>query len=319
VSAVNELASLAENIDWPDHASETRAHEHAKGLGALDLLVEWVSGVQGQYPPALARRPRLMIFAADHGVAGAEVSRHQVGYAAQRADQLRSGTNEPAGLAAGAAVGVRVLDLATSGRIDREDALPAAAVTAAIALGVAAADEEIDAGADLVILGSIGAGASTCAAALTSVLTGIEPIRCVGRGSGNDDAAWMRKASAVRDARHRAWPHRSEPLELLRVTGGADVAATVGFLLQAAARRTPVLLDGSVVAAAGLLAASVHPRVTRWWRVPQLTPEPAHALALAQLGLTAIFDLGLSAGDGTGGLLALPLIQSAISLHLADV
>ena len=316
---MSELAARAERIGWPDHDAETAASRHGRRIGALDDLVRWLAGVQGSYPPAAPRRPRLVVFAADHGVALEDVSLNRVGHATASAQALRSGSLEPAGIAAGAGVGIVVVESALSGRIDQEDALPLDEVEKAIALGGAVADQEIDAGADLLIVASVGAGSSTCAATLISVLTAVEPIRCVGRGSGIGDAAWMRKASIVRDARRRGWPHRSEPLDLLRVVGGADVAAMVGFALHAAARRTPVLLDGVLTAAAALVAASVQPRIPRWQQVPQLTPEPAQRLAANQLGLVPIVDLGLSIADGTGGLLALPLVQTAVRLHLADV
>jgi nicotinate-nucleotide--dimethylbenzimidazole phosphoribosyltransferase len=93
------------------------------------------------------------------------------------------------------------------------------------------------------------------------------------------------------------------------------VAAMTGFIFQAAIRRTPVLLDGVVAAAAAMVAAAAQPRVTRWCRAAQLTPEPAHEIALARVGLTALLDLGITAGDGTGGLLAVPLLRAAVRLH----
>src|SRR5439155_5668596 len=171
-------------------------------------------------------------------------------------------------LATFAGASVRVVDVALdtadgddrhrvrrgSGRIDREDALTADETEKAFAVGRALADEEVDAGADLLIPASLGVGATTPAATLVAALTNTEPVAVIGRGSGIDDAGWIRKAAAVRDALRRARPHVRDPLTLLRVAGGADVAALTGFCVQAALRRTPVLLDGLVVGAAALLA-----------------------------------------------------------------
>jgi nicotinate-nucleotide--dimethylbenzimidazole phosphoribosyltransferase len=320
VNTVNDLAARAESIGWPDHAAEQSAVEHKGGLGALDLLGEWVAGVQGSYPVRSFERARVIVFAADHGVAAAQVSRHQIGYAGEQAAVIRSGDGDLNDLAALTGAGVRVIGFPPSARIDREDALSAEAVAEAIATGIAAADDEIDAGADLLIMGNVGAASTTSAAALVSTLAGIEPVKTVGRGSGIDDDTWMRKATAVRDARRRSWPHRNDAVELLRVGGGADVAAMAGFAFQAAVRRTPLLLDGVLATAAGFAASTVQPRVARWWRGAQLTPEPAHQLALSRLGLTAILDLGVTSTDGTGGLLALPLVRAAIRPHRsADV
>ena len=120
---------------------------------------------------------------------------------------------------------------------------------------------------------------------LVAALTGAEPVAVVGRGSGIDDEAWMRKAAAVRDALRRARPHARDPLALLRVAGGADLAVLAGFLAQAAVRRTPVLLDGLVVVAAALVADELAPGARDWWLLAQRSPEPALALAAEHLEL----------------------------------
>ena len=312
------FASGAENIGWPEHEPERTAHEHADGRGTLDLLAEWLAGVQGTYPIRAFTRARLVIFAADHGLAVEGVSRHQLGHAREAAAAIVSGTAAIAGLAELSGVGIRVVEFDAGARIDRHDAASAETIEVATALGAATADAEIDAGADLLIMGGIGAGGTSTAAALISILASVEPVKTIGRGSGIDDDAWMRKTSAVRDARHRGWAHRNDPTDLLRVVGGADVAAMAGFAFQAAARRTPLLIDGVVATAAAMVAAAAQPRLTRWWRAAQLTPEPAHALALGRLGLTPVLDLGVVAADGTGGLLALPLLRAAVQLHTPE-
>ena len=166
-----------------------------------------------------------------------------------------------------------------SGRIDREDALTAAEAERAFALGRALADEEVDGGADLLVPAALGVGASTPASVLVAALTGAEPVATIGRGSGIDDAGWMRKAAAVRDALRRAKPHARDPLALLRVAGGADLAALAGFCLQAAARRTPVLLDGLVIGAAALVADELDGGRARrggcWPSAPPSRPWPS--------------------------------------------
>jgi nicotinate-nucleotide--dimethylbenzimidazole phosphoribosyltransferase len=237
-------------------------------------------------------------------------------------------------LARAVGVGVRALDLSvaldtdpaaskfkirrSSGRIDREDALTADEAERALAAGVAIADEEIDSGAQLLIAGDLGIGNTTPASVLISVLTGVEPIKVVGRGTGIDDAGWIRKCAAIRDARRRAWPHRDDLTRLLATAGGADLAAMTGFLLQAAHRRTPVLLDGLVVSAAALAAQLGNPRVVHWMQAAHLSAEPAHELALQRLELTPILRLGMRLGEGTGALVALPVLRAA-ALSLAEM
>jgi nicotinate-nucleotide--dimethylbenzimidazole phosphoribosyltransferase len=133
----------------------------------------------------------------------------------------------------------------------------------------------------------------------------------VGRGTGVDDAGWMRKAAAIRDALRRGRPVRREPVALLRTVGGADLAAMAGFLAQAAARRTPVLLDGMVVGAAALVAEELAPGARAWWLAGHRSVEPAHTLLLEHLGLEPLLDLGMRLGEGSGALAALPLVLMA--------
>src|SRR5262249_38674588 len=165
-------------------------------------------------------------------------------------------------LAAAAGAAVRVVDVAVdceparaassvvtrhkvrrgSGAIHLRDALTDVEVAQALSAGVAIADEEIDQGADLLIAGDMGIGNTTPAAVLIAALTGTEPVGVVGRGSGIDDAGWMRKTAAIRDALRRARPVVPDPVVLARTVGGADIAAMAAFLAQAALRRTPVIL-----------------------------------------------------------------------------
>jgi nicotinate-nucleotide--dimethylbenzimidazole phosphoribosyltransferase len=157
----------------------------------------------------------------------------------------------------------------------------------------------------------MGIGNTTPAAALVGLLCGKDPASVVGRGTGIDDLTWMRKTAAVRDAMRRGRPHKGDPVGLLGVVGGADIAAMVGFLLGAAARRTPVLLDGVVPCAAAVVAHRVAFRSREWWQAGHRSTEPAQAAALERLSLQPIVDLGMRLGEGTGALVALPVLAAA--------
>jgi nicotinate-nucleotide--dimethylbenzimidazole phosphoribosyltransferase len=183
-----------------------------------------------------------------------------------------------------------------------------------VAVGRELADEEVDSGADLLVAGAVGVGATTPASALVAAITGVEPVAVVGRGSGIDDDAWMRKAAAIRDTLRRARPHVRDPLALLRVAGGVDLAVLAGFLLQAAVRRTPALIDGLVAGAAALVADELAPGARAWWLLGQRSPEPAMALAAEHLELPPLLDLGVRLEDGTGALTAVPLLSMAARL-----
>jgi nicotinate-nucleotide--dimethylbenzimidazole phosphoribosyltransferase len=201
-----------------------------------------------------------------------------------------------------------------SAAIDRQESLNPAQAAAALAAGKAIADEEVDSGADLLIAGDMGIGNTTPAAVLVAALTGAEPVAVVGRGTGIDDAAWMRKAAAVRDARRRAMSVVTDPAELLRAVAGADITALAAFLAQAAVRRTPVILDGVVSTAAALVAERLAPGAREWWVAGHASPEPAHELALRHLDLEPLLDMGMRLGEGTGALAALPLVSGATRL-----
>jgi len=236
-------------------------------------------------------------------------------------------------LAAAAGAAVRVVDVAVdcdpatvagpplitrhkvrrgSGAIHRQDALTDAEVTQALGAGVTIADEEVDRGADLLVAGDMGIGNTTPAAVLVAALTGAEPVAVVGRGSGIDDAGWMRKTAAIRDALRRARPVVGDPIALVRTAGGADIAAMTGFLAQAAVRRTPVILDGVAVGAAAMLAEELAPGARQWWVAGHRSVEPAHTMALQHLELEPILDLGMRLGEGSGAVAALPLVQMAV-------
>ncbi len=309
-------------------------------LGRLEDLSVWVASCQGDCPPTQFTRARVVVFAGDHGVARAGVSAYPPEVTAQMVTNIEAGGAAINILAEAAGATVRVVDMAvnrdesttdatmahptdatmahkvrrSSGNIATEDAMHLDEAIAAIEAGRRIADDEVDAGADLLIVGDMGIGNTTAATALIAALIGTEPVAAVGRGTGIDDAAWSRKTAAVRDALYRSRDRRDDPVALLAACGGADLAAMAGFCAQSAVRRTPLLLDGVVVTAAALVADRMAPGARSWWRAGHRSPEPAHTLALAELGLEPIIDLGLRLGEGTGAAVALPILRAAVSL-----
>ncbi len=303
----------------------------AGALGRLEDLSVWVSACQGLCPPKQFEDARVVVFAGDHGVARTGVSAYPPEVTAQMVANIDEGGAAINVLAGIAGASVRVVDIAvdceqplteaigahkvrrSSGNIALEDAMSDEEVVAAVEAGRQLADDEVDAGADLLIAGDMGIGNTTTATALIATLTDTEPVAAVGRGTGIDDAAWARKTAAVRDAMFRARQFRPDPVGLLRTCGGADLAAMAGFCAQAAVRRTPLLLDGVVVTAAALVADRMAPGARAWWQAGHRSTEPAHTLALAHLELVPIVDLGLRLGEGTGAALALPVLRAAVA------
>ena len=295
-------------------------------LGRLEDLSVWVAACQGHCPPRQFERSRVVVFAGDHGVVRDGVSAYPQEVTGQMMATIESGRAAINVLAEIAGATVRLVDVSVdnnlsspykvrgpSGNIAIQDALEYDEAIAAVEVGRRVADEEVDAGADLLIVGDLGIGNTTAATALIATLIHSEPVVVVGRGSGIDDAGWARKTAAVRDAMYRAGAVRSEPLRLLAACGGADLAAMAGFCAQAAVRRTPLLLDGVVVTAAALVADRMAPGARAWWQAGHRSTEPAHGLALAQLGLEPIVDLGMRLGEGTGAAIALPVVRAAVA------
>jgi nicotinate-nucleotide--dimethylbenzimidazole phosphoribosyltransferase len=287
----------------------------------------WIAACQGVCPPRPFARPRVVVFAGDHGIAASGVSAYPSEVTGQMVANFLVGGAAVNVLAAAAGATVRVVDMAvdaatpdrvaqfkvrrSSGSIDREDALTEAETDKAIAAGRLIADEEIDGGADLLVAGDMGIGNTTPSGVLVAALTGAEPVAVVGRGTGIDDQAWMRKAAAVRDALRRARKVSGDPVALLRTSAGADLAAMAGFLAQAAVRRTPVVLDGMVVTAAAAVAEQLAPGAKQWWVAGHRSVEPAHTLVLDHLGLRPLLELDMRLGEGSGAVVALPLVLMA--------
>ncbi|MFF8312998.1 nicotinate-nucleotide--dimethylbenzimidazole phosphoribosyltransferase [Streptomyces lydicus] len=340
MSALN-LDDFANLIERPDGGVRRDAEERRArlavppgALGRLDELGEWLAGVQQQVPVRSLERPRVVLFAGDHGVAELGVSARPAGGTKDLVRAVLDGASPVAVLARGAGAQVRVVDMSVdcdpadlpeevtrhrvrrgSGRIDIEDALTAEEAEAAFRAGTALADEEADAGTDVVVLGDLSVGGTTAASTLIAALCGTDASVVTGRGGAPiDDLAWMRKCAAIRDALRRARPVLGDQLELLATVGGADLTAMTAFLLQSAVRRTPVILDGVVSAACALVAQRVAFRAPDWWLAGQASGEPAQAKALDRIALNPLLDHGVTAGEGTGALLALPLVQAAAAL-----
>ncbi len=299
-------------------------------LGRLEDLSVWIASCQGHCPPRQFERARVVVFAGDHGVARSGVSAYPPEVTAQMVANIDAGGAAINTLAAIAHATVRIADLAVdadplseqigahkvrraSGDIAVQDALTDDETASAIAAGQQIADEEVDAGADLLIAGDMGIGNTTAAAVLVAALTNAEPVVVVGFGSGIDDAGWARKTAIVRDALFRTRQVLPDPVALLRSCGGADLAAIAGFCAQAAVRRTPLLLDGMAVTAAALVAERLAPGARQWWQAGHRSTEPGHTLALAALELDPILDLRMRLGEGTGATLALPVLRAAVA------
>jgi len=158
----------------------------------------------------------------------------------------------------------------------------------------------------------MGIANTTSSAALVCAFTGADPVQATGRGTGVDDATYARKVEVVAAALALHKPNRSDPLGVLAAVGGFEHVALTGFILGAAALRVPVILDGMIAGAAALAACAFAPDACGACVAGHRSVEPGHRITLDHLGLQPLIDLGLRLGEGTGALLALPLVGSAV-------
>lgn len=310
-------------------------------LGRLGELAVWVASCQGEVPPLPVENVRLVIFAGDHGVAQHGVSAFPPAITGAMVRTFLGGRAGVSALAKAHGVQVRVLDLGVdedfpdldaatrealtqhkirrgSGAIHLEDALTAEETTAALEAGAAVAREEVAAGAQLLISGDMGIGNTTPAAAMVAAGLGLPASEVTGRGTGIGDDALRTKTDVITAALERAGERAGDPVETLAALGSADLAATTGYLLEAARSGTPVLLDGLMSVACALTADRIEPGAATWYAAGHRSTEPAQSMALEKLGLEPLLDLDLRLGEGSGAVAAVPVVRSAVAL-LRDV
>jgi nicotinate-nucleotide--dimethylbenzimidazole phosphoribosyltransferase len=298
-------------------------------LGRLEDLSVQLAGIASQCPPPLPEPAVVAVFAADHGVHAKGVSPWPQEVTAQMvANFLASGAAVNAIAAqAGAAVCVVDVGVATNlptaqGLLSRKvrpgtaDMTEGPAMTLeearlAVETGIKVAADLVDEGNRCLITGDMGIANTTASATLIAVFTGSTPALVTGRGTGIDDPTWARKVEVVRRALdlHRCDP--ASPLETLAAVGGLEHAALAGFILGGAARRVPVLLDGVIACAAAVAARAFAPQVTEYLIAGHLSTEPGALRALDALGLQPLLDLGMRLGEGSGAVLALPVVAAA--------
>ncbi|GAB3150238.1 hypothetical protein GCM10027290_37550 [Micromonospora sonneratiae] len=286
------------------------------GLGGLKQVVGFAAATQGSVTPTAWESVRVLLLHGDHeGGASAGTT---PGESARRAAQARAGTGPLAGLAAGVGASLQVVEAPLSAPIEDGPALSAEAVEAALRYGWQLADEAVESGVQLIVLAACGAGAEAAATAVLAATAGAEPVAVLGRvttpGEQVDDAAWMIRCGTVRDALRRTRHIERGPKDVLAQLGGGDIAIATGVLLGATARRTPVLLDGLVGVAAGLISRDLGGQARHWCLLPDDGGHPGVRLAADVLGLTPLLDLRLDLGEGATALATLPLLRPAIAL-----
>ncbi|MBO0686855.1 MAG: nicotinate-nucleotide--dimethylbenzimidazole phosphoribosyltransferase, partial [Candidatus Dormibacteraeota bacterium] len=296
-------------------------------LGMLEEVGVRLAAMTGSLDPALDHAV-VFTLAADHGVVEEGVSAYPQEVTGQMVLNILAGGAAVTVLARTSAARVVVADLGVaadlpahpelrshrirsgSRNLAQGPALTLDEARAALDAGRRLVREEVEAGLDLVLTGDMGIGNTTPSACLVCHFTGLDPMQVVGRGTGVDDAGLARKTEVVRRALEVNAGQVAEPLGALAALGGLEIAGLTGVILEAVSQRRPVLLDGFISTAAALVAAAMAPGCQRYLIAAHRSQELGHAAALAALNLRPLLDLDLRLGEGTGALLALPLVRA---------
>lgn len=300
-----------------DHAARDAVLERAASIlrpsGALawlDEIAAWVAGWQRTTQPRVAK-PAGLIFAADHGVAAAtKVSAYPTGVTEAMLSAYRQGRSTINAFARIAGATVSAVDVGVgnpTGDIRYEAALSEQRFDDIVRTAFAAVNE-LD--CDLLVLGEMGIGNTTPSAAIAASLAGGETAAWVGRGTGVDDEGLARKRQAVQEAVRRI-AGITDPIEILREVGGAEIAAITAATVAARHRSIPVVLDGYVVTAAVLPLHEIDPEAIAHCTVGHCSSEPGHRKLLERLGKSPLLDLDMRLGEGSGAMAAVPLIAMA--------
>ncbi|MBO3750957.1 nicotinate-nucleotide--dimethylbenzimidazole phosphoribosyltransferase [Streptosporangiaceae bacterium NEAU-GS5] len=314
--------------------AEARAHQDRltkpKGsLGALEDVAVRLAGIAAACPPPLPEPAALAIFAADHGVHARGVTPWPREVTAQMVANFLAGGAVANAFAAHVGASVTVVDVGVAADLPAAPALRSRKIAygtaditqgpamtreqavAALEAGIETAGDLVESGVRCLITGDMGIANTTASAALICAFTGRDAADATGRGTGVDDVTYERKIAVVREALAVNLP-RDTPLDVLAAVGGLEHAALAGFILGGAAARVPVILDGVIAGAAALAAAALAPDAIGYCVAGHRSAEPGHAAALAFLGMRPLVDLELRLGEGTGALLALPLVGAAV-------
>ena len=181
----------------------------------------------------------------------------------------------------------------------------------ALQVGIDVVNEEIGRGLDLVATGDMGIGNTTPSAAITAVFSGLPVKTVTGRGTGVDDKALEHKVSVIQSALEINKPDANDAMDVLCKVGGFEIAGLAGVIIGAAAKRVPVVIDGFISGAAALIAAGLVPQVKPSLIASHQSVEVGHRAVLELLGIKPLFDLGLRLGEGSGAVLAFPIIEAS--------
>lgn len=315
----DDIRNLLNSMPGPDtYAAQQVAERDAQltkpagSLGKLESIAEWLAAWSGRKPQI--SRPLVAIFAGNHGVTKQGVSPFPSDVTAQMVANFTNGGAAINQICIAYDLGLKVFDLALevpTKDITEEAAMDERTCAATMAFGM----ESIAGGTDLLCIGEMGIGNTTIASAIYFALFGGQAEDWVGPGTGHDPKGVALKADVIRRAVELHKDHLRDPLEVLRRLGGREIAAMAGAILAGRAQRVPVVIDGFVASAAAAVLYAADPSSLDHCQFGHVSAEPAHKRALDAMGKTALLNLDMRLGEGTGAALAAGIIKAAAQCH----
>ncbi len=319
-SSLAEFAAILQKAPEVDRQALDAAHDRngqltkpPGALGRLEDLAIWYAGWRGTPKPQITA-PQVVIFAGNHGVTAQGISAFPAEVTEQMVLNFQSGGAAINQLSScfGARLDVHALQLdRPTADFIQGPAMSEDECVAALKTGWAAVDET----SDLLVTGEMGIGNTTSAAAIALALYGGSGADWAGRGTGVDDAGLSRKAKVI-EAGLAANPQAAgNGLEALRCLGGRELAAMVGAIARARMLRVPVILDGFICSAAAAALAHAVPGILDHTVAGHVSAEGAHKAILDQIGKKPLLSMDMRLGEGSGGALAISMLQAAVACH----
>ena len=325
------------NIATVAYLAEARAHLDSltKPLGSLgrleDLAAQWFAICEGRFPATLNKS--VYVFAADHGITAEGVSAYPSQVTQQMVLNFLAGGAAINVLARLNQVEVNVVDVGVDADLSghagliqrkvrrgsrnmlREAAMSDPELEAALAVGHALAEAAYAQSRNLIAVGEMGIGNTTAASVMTAALTGMPASLVTGKGTGVESEAYAHKCRVVESVVSRHFSEKPSPREILRRGGGLEIAAMTGLMLGAAQRKIAIVVDGFISTAAAAIACGLEPDVRPFLFAGHRSQEPGHRVLLAHLEMEPILDLDMRLGEGTGAVLAMPILEAAMRLY----
>ena len=325
-------------IEKPDLSAYLAAKSHwdsiAKPLGSfgdLEEMIQKIASIQHSADVDISKR-KAVVFCADHGIVEEGVTQCGSDVTAICAKAIADGTSNVNAIAREFHTEVLAVDIGmnTNAETDRiiqkkiasgtrnftkEPAMTEEQTKAAVKTGMDLVRDLKASGTRIIVSGEMGIGNTTSASAIAAVLLHLPPETVTGRGSGLSDAGLSRKISTIRSGIELHRPSAADPLYLLQTLGGLEIAGMTGLFLGGAVYQIPVIIDGVISAAAAAIAYQLNPLCAEYMLASHCSGEPAASGLLHMMHLKPVIDAGLRLGEGTGGLLLLPLLDGALALY----